>query len=120
MALVAETTVLIVDDHPAFRASARRLLEREGYRVVGEAADGESAVASARELSPQLALVDVYLPDIDGFEVASRLAALVPAPAIVLISSHDRPELAEPVSDSPAHGFLRKDELSRSALEELL
>jgi DNA-binding NarL/FixJ family response regulator len=120
MAVVSETTVLIVDDDPGFRASARRLLEREGYRVVGEAGDGESAVSAAGELSPQVALVDVYLSDIDGFEVASRLAALGPAPAIILISSRDRAELAELASDSAARGFLPKDELSRAAIEELL
>jgi DNA-binding NarL/FixJ family response regulator len=117
---VAPTTVLIVDDHPGFRACARRLLEREGYRVVGEAADGESAISRARELAPHLALVDVYLPDIDGFEVASRLAALEGAPAIVLISSRDRAELDRLVPDSQARGFVPKDELSRAAIEELL
>jgi DNA-binding NarL/FixJ family response regulator len=116
---VAPTTVLIVDD-PGFRACARRLLEREGYRVVGEAADGESAISRARELAPHLALVDVYLPDIDGFEVASRLAALEGAPAIVLISSRDRAELDRLVPDSQARGFVPKDELSRAAIEELL
>ncbi|HEY7150362.1 MAG TPA: response regulator transcription factor [Solirubrobacterales bacterium] len=117
---MAETTVLIVDDHSGYRACARRLLEREGYRVVGEAADAESAVARARELSPQLALVDVYLPGIDGFEVASRLAELEVAPAIVLISSRDRAELGSLASGNPARGFVRKDKLSRAAIEELL
>jgi DNA-binding NarL/FixJ family response regulator len=117
---VATTTVLIVDDHSGFRGCARRLLEREGYRVVGEAADGESAISAARALRPHLALVDVYLPDIDGFEVASRLAALEGAPAIVLISSRDRAELGRLVPDSQARGFVPKDELSRAAIEELL
>lgn len=117
---MAATTVLVVDDHSGFRAHARRLLEREGYRVVGEAADGESAVSRARELRPQLVLVDVYLPDIDGFEVAKRLGALDDAPAIVLISSRDRSELGALVADSAARGFVPKDELSRAAIEELL
>jgi DNA-binding NarL/FixJ family response regulator len=113
-------TVLVVDDHPSFRASARRLLESEGYRVVGEAADGASAVARARELRPQLALVDVYLPDIDGFEVASRLSALDDPPAIVLISSHARSELEALVPGSGARGFLPKNEISSKSLEEFL
>jgi DNA-binding NarL/FixJ family response regulator len=117
---VTETTVLIVDDHSGFRVCARQLLEREGYRVVGEARDGESAVSCARELSPQLALVDVCLPDIDGFEVASRLAALEVAPAIILISSRDRAELGDLASGGVARGFVRKDELSRATIEELL
>ena len=69
-------TVLIVDDHPSFRTSARRLLEAEGFDVVGEARDGHEAVAAAQQLQPDLILLDVQLPDLDGFEVAARLAAL--------------------------------------------
>ena len=115
-----ETTVLVVDDHSGFRACARRLLEGQGYRVVGEAADGAAALACARDLHPQLALVDVHLPDSDGFEVATRLAALDEAPAIVLISSHDRTELESLLAGSAARGFLPKDELSRETIEALL
>ena len=114
------TTVLVVDDHSGFRACARRLLEGEGYQVVGEAADGASALTCAGELRPQLVLLDVYLPDIDGFEVASRLAALDRPPAVVLTSSHDRSELEPLVPGSGARGFLPKDELSREAIDELL
>ena len=117
---MAATTVLVVDDHSGFRACARRLLEREGYRVVGEAADGRSAVACARDLRPQLALVDVYLPDIDGFELAARLAGLDGAPAVVLISSRTRAELEPLVPESGARGFVPKDELSKDTIEELL
>ena len=113
-------TVLVVDDHAGFRACARRLLEGEGYRVVAEAADAASALISARELRPQLALVDVHLPDSDGFEVATRLAALDGAPGIVLTSSHDRAEVDPLVPASAACGFVPKSELSREAIEELL
>ena len=68
-------TVLIVDDHPGFRAAARRLLELEGYVVVGEAVDGMTALDAVHELRPEVVLLDVQLPDIDGFEVAERLSA---------------------------------------------
>jgi DNA-binding NarL/FixJ family response regulator len=114
------TTVLVVDDHSGFRASARRLLESEGYEVVGEAADGSSALERARELRPQLVLIDVYLPDLDGLEVASRMVTLDVPPAVVLISSHDRAEFNALIRHSGARGFLPKSELSREALEELL
>src|SRR5256885_13801222 len=78
-------TVLIVDDHPSFRASARMLLEDEGFDIVGEAEDGMSALAAADALRPEVVLLDVQLPDIDGFEVASRLTAGGGGPAVVLV-----------------------------------
>lgn len=118
--MVMATTVLVVDDHSGFRASARRLLECEGYRVVGEAEDGESALTLARELKPQIALVDVYLPDTDGIDVASRLSELDDAPAVILISSHERTELEPLVAGSGARGFVSKAKLSRDALEQLV
>ena len=114
------TTVLVVDDHAGFRACARKLLEQEGYLVVAEAADGPSALERARELRPQIALVDVYLSDDNGFEVAALLAGLDHAPAVVLISSHDRSEFDALVPASPARGFVPKDELSREAIEGVL
>ena len=66
-------TVLVVDDHQGFRSRARLLLEADGYEVVGEAADGRSALAEARRLRPDLVLLDVQLPDLDGFEVAAQI-----------------------------------------------
>jgi DNA-binding NarL/FixJ family response regulator len=113
-------SVLIVDDHAGFRAHARRLLEWEGYRVVGEAADGASALEAARELRPELALVDVHLPDANGFELTSWLGALSDPPAVVLTSSRDGAGLESCVSACGARGFVPKSELSRRAVEELL
>lgn len=114
------TSVLIVDDHPSFRASARRMLEASGYSVVGEAADGEAAVAAAGELDPDLVLLDVQLPDLDGFEVAARIAALAgECPAIVLTSSRDRSDFGAAVAESPARGFIAKSELSGETFAEL-
>lgn len=112
-------SVLIVDDHSGFRTHARRMLECEGYRVVGEAGDVGSAVEAARALEPELAIVDVCLPDGNGFELAARLLALEVAPAVVLTSSHDGSDLGECVGESGAHGFVPKAELSRKAIEEL-
>lgn len=113
-------TVLVVDDHAGFRACARAMLEGEGYEVVAEAADGASAVSRAREARPELALVDVHLPDFDGFEVAARLAALEQPPRVILTSSHDHSELDSLLADSDALGFVPKEELSREAIEELI
>ena len=113
-------TVLIVDDHPSFRASARVLLEAEGFDVVGEAVDGASALTEAGRLKPQLVLLDVQLPDIDGFDVAARLTGDKGSPTVVLVSSRDSSDFGPLVSRSGARGFVPKGELSGERLEELL
>ena len=113
-------TVLIVDDHPSFRASARRMLEADGYQVVGEAADASSAVDAVRELQPDVVLLDIRLPDADGFQVAERLAANGAAPAIVLTSSRERSDFAYEIVASPADGFIPKSELSAEAITLLI
>jgi DNA-binding NarL/FixJ family response regulator len=114
-------TVLIVDDHPSFRASARRMLEADGYVVVGEAEDGGGALDATLRLLPELVLLDVRLPDVDGFDVAKTLLA-VPGrtPQIVLTSSHDFADLGEAISTSGVQGFIPKGELTGSALAALL
>jgi DNA-binding NarL/FixJ family response regulator len=113
-------TVLIVDDHAGFRDSARRVLEAGGYSVIAEAADGSSGVMAAAESQPDLALVDVQLPDFDGFEVTRRLREAGEAPEIVLISSHERADFGSLVENSGARGFVSKSDLSAAALEALL
>ena len=114
------TRVLIVDDHPSFRATARALLEAEGYDVVGEAEDGESAVEAAQALRPDLVLLDIQLPDVDGFEVARRLRANGSSPAIVLTSSRDACEFGSLVAESGARGFVPKAELTGAAIAALI
>jgi DNA-binding NarL/FixJ family response regulator len=111
-------TILIVDDHPPFREAARQLLESEGFEVVGEAADGASAVRDAEELKPEIVLLDVHLPDFDGFEVARRLASFRRPPTVILTSS--REDYASLVEGSAAHAFVLKDELSGETLATAL
>jgi two-component system response regulator EvgA len=115
-------TVLIVDDHAGFRATARALLEAEGYEVVGEAEDGASALAAVAELHPQVVLLDVQLPDLDGFQIASRLLrdANGGRPAVVLTSSRDGSDFGPLVQQCGARGFVPKGELSGAALAALL
>lgn len=112
--------VLVVDDHPSFRRCAGALLRAEGFEVVGEAADGTAALALAAELSPDLVLLDIQLPDLDGFEVAARLLARDPELRIVLVSSRDRSAYGSRIDASGAMGFISKDELSGLELERLL
>jgi DNA-binding NarL/FixJ family response regulator len=105
-------SVLIVDDHADFRAFARALLDADGFEVVGEAHDGASALAAARSLKPSLVLLDVQLPDIDGFAVCEELSAEDDAPAIVLTSSRDASSYRRRLGESRARGFIPKAELS--------
>jgi DNA-binding NarL/FixJ family response regulator len=114
------TSVLIVDDHPSFRASARMLLECEGFDVIGEAEDGLSALDAVSRLHPDVVLLDVQLPDINGFEVAERLTANGGSPAIVLTSSRDVEDIGLLAGRVGVRGFIPKSELSGSALEALL
>lgn len=114
------TTVLIVDDHPTFRSTARLLLESEGYDVVGEAQDGLSGIAEAGRLHPDLVLLDVNLPDLDGFDVASRITGDAGAPTVVLTSSRDSADFGPLVERSGARGFIPKGELSGAAIAQLL
>jgi DNA-binding NarL/FixJ family response regulator len=113
-------TVLIVDDHPSFRASARTLLEAEGYEIVGEAENGLEAVKAAERLHPDLVLLDVQLPDIDGFEVAGRLCKLEDPPAVVLTSSRDGADYGPCINWCGARGFVPKADLSGAAIAALL
>jgi DNA-binding NarL/FixJ family response regulator len=115
------TSVLIVDDHPSFRASARALLQAEGFEVVGEAADGAEALRAVEELHPDVVLLDVQLPDTDGFDVAAQLTRRnASAPAVVLTSSRDGSDFGPLVKYSGARGFVPKAELSAEALAGLL
>jgi DNA-binding NarL/FixJ family response regulator len=111
-------SILIVDDDHRFRGIARRLLESEGFEVVGEAGDGETAVAAARELEPDVVLLDVQLPDVDGLEVAERISA-DGGPAVVLTSTRDESDFGPQLHESGARGFVPKDELSARRIAEL-
>jgi DNA-binding NarL/FixJ family response regulator len=115
-----ERTMLIVDDHEGFRRQARALFARAGYEVVGEAADVASAVRSAVELKPAVVLLDVQLPDGDGFEAAERILAAEKPPAVVLISSRDAPDYGARIQASGVDGFISKADLSVRALEAVL
>jgi DNA-binding NarL/FixJ family response regulator len=113
-------SVVIVDDHDEFRGSARALLEDEGFAVVGEAAEGASAIATAARLRPDVVLLDIALPDLDGFEVAERLAALPHPPSVVLISSRDASAYTRRLATASVRGFIAKSKLTGEALANLV
>ena len=113
-------TGLIVDDHSEFRAVARMILEAAGLEVVAEAADGETALAAVADTDPDVVLLDVRLPGIDGIEVAERLAWRKSPPAVVLTSSSDAASYGERLAAAPVRGFIPKERLTTRALSELL
>jgi DNA-binding NarL/FixJ family response regulator len=112
--------VLIVDDHSAFRNSARALLQAEGFDVVGEAADAAAALRAVAVLRPEIVLLDIRLPDLDGLALAEQLAAGSNAPAVVLTSSRDAAAYGSRLQTTPARGFIPKSALSGAALAALV
>jgi DNA-binding NarL/FixJ family response regulator len=112
--------ILIVDDDQRFRHAARALLEAQGFDVVGEAEDGEEALAASADLDPEVVLLDVNLPDADGLDVAERLVTKDGAPQIVLTSTRDASDFGlEFLRSRGIRGFVPKDELSAGRIAEL-
>ena len=110
-------TVLIVDAHDAYRAAARWALEAGGYVVVGEAAGATAGVEAARALRPDVVLLDVCLPDLDGFAAAREIADRADAGIVVLMSAAPESTFGDRLRTSRARGFIPKERLSARALE---
>jgi two-component system response regulator EvgA len=116
-----DITLLIVDDDARFRRFARQLLEEDGFAVLGEAADGVSALSEVAALRPQVVLLDLQLPDVSGLEVARRITSGGgEGPALVLTSTRDGAAFASLMSESGVRGFVGKMELSGAALRRLV
>ena len=112
--------MLVVDDHAGFRSMARRLLTAAGFEVVGDAGSGAEAVTASASLRPDAVLLDVQLPDLDGFEVSRRLAQQADPPAIVLTSARALADYGVAVVPPGVRGFLPKAEMSGASLTSLL
>jgi two-component system response regulator FimZ (fimbrial Z protein) len=113
-------TILIVDDHATFRTTARALLEADGYDVIGEAPDGSAGIVAAGKLHPDVVLLDVRLPDLDGFDVAERLTRSGSGPAVIVTSSSDDPLYPGRAAGCGARGFIAKHDVCGAALDKLL
>jgi len=108
-------TVLVVDDHADFRESAGALLQAAGFAVVGVAAGGLEAIDAVRRLRPDIVVLDIQLPDLDGFAVAERLAAEPDPPAVVLISSRDAGTYGSRLAGARVRGFIAPGSRSAAA-----
>jgi DNA-binding NarL/FixJ family response regulator len=114
-------TVLVVDDHPSFRASARAVLEAAGFDVLGEAESGSAAIAAIEELAPDVVLLDVQLPDMTGFDVCAALGSEPPPTReVILVSSRDAADYGDAITRSGACGFIAKADLSAETIAALL
>ena len=114
------STILIVDDDPRFRTQARDILAGDGFDVIGEAVDGASGLEAAQALQPDFVLLDIGLPDIEGFEVATTLAANGPPPWVVLTSSRDARAYGRRLTNGHALGFIPKERISGAAIRALV
>jgi DNA-binding NarL/FixJ family response regulator len=112
--------VLVIDDHAGFRAGIRLALRPGVFDIVGEAHDGATGLVAAERLAPDVVLLDIVLPDIDGFEVARRLLGVEHPPRVVLISSRDASDYGGRVERSGASGFIPKARLSTTSLRAVL
>jgi DNA-binding NarL/FixJ family response regulator len=114
------TTILIVDDDPRFRAQAHDVLAADGFVVIGEAVDGASALEAAQALQPDFVLLDIGLPDIEGFEVARAMAVGGPPPWVVLTSSRDARAYGRRLANGDSVGFIPKERISGAAIRALV
>jgi DNA-binding NarL/FixJ family response regulator len=113
-------TVLVVDDQPLFRNAARTVIARTGgFVLVGEAVDGQDAIEKVEALRPQLVLMDIHMPVLDGIDATRRITAEHPTVAVVLLSSYDQADLPLEVEDSGARAYLHKEELAPGAVRAL-
>jgi DNA-binding NarL/FixJ family response regulator len=114
------STILIIDDDPRFRTQASELLEADGFTVIGQAADGASGLEAAASLRPDFVLVDIGLPDVEGFVVARDLAVDGPPPLVVLTSSRDARAYGRRLATTDCLGFIPKEQVSGAAIRALV
>jgi DNA-binding NarL/FixJ family response regulator len=114
------STILIIDDDPRFRTQASELLEADGFVVIGQAVDGASGLEAAQSLRPDFVLLDIGLPDIEGFAVARDLAIDGPPPLVVLTSSRDARAYGRRLTNSDCLGFIPKEQVSGAAIRALV
>jgi DNA-binding NarL/FixJ family response regulator len=116
---MTDVRVLIVDDQLPFREASRMVVEMtDGFEIAGEAANGEEAVDLASRLRPDLVLMDVQMPGIDGIEATRRIKSLDDPPHVLVMSTHESGSYEEPALAAGAIGFIAKSMFSMDALEE--
>jgi DNA-binding NarL/FixJ family response regulator len=117
---MADVRVLIVDDQLPFREASRMVVDMtDGFEVAGEAVDGEQGVEMTQALNPDLVLMDVQMPGMDGLEATRRIRAFDRSPYVVVMSTHESGDYRETALNAGAHAFIAKSEFGMDALEEV-
>ena len=117
---MASVRVLIVDDQESFRRAAKAVVASTiGFQFVGESRDGEGSVDAVRDCDPDLVLMDVNLPGIDGMEATRRVNRLQPSPVVVLLSTYELSEVGDDAFDCGASAYLTKSEFDSGRLVRL-
>jgi len=115
-----EITILLAEDHVVVRESIRQSLEREtSLRVVGEASDGEEAVQMARQLKPDVIIMDISMPKLNGIEATERIKAFQPSAVILILTAYDYEQYIFPILSAGAAGYLLKDVSSRELIDAI-
>lgn len=113
-------TILLVEDHVVVRESIRQFLEREAkLEVIGEAGDGEEAVQMASQLKPDVIIMDISMPKLNGIEATKRIKALQPSTAILILTAYDYEQYIFPLLEAGAAGYLLKDVSSRELISAI-
>jgi len=115
---VKKLRILVADDHGLVRRGARGVLHsRPGWRIVAEAANGRDAVEKAVELKPDVAVVDIGMPQLDGIEVTRQIREGVPTAKVLVLTLHESSQMVRRAFDAGAHGYVLKSDLSDSLVE---
>jgi DNA-binding NarL/FixJ family response regulator len=117
---VKKLRILLADDHALLRGGARGLLQRRrGWRVVGEAATGKEAVEQAKKLKPDIAIVDISMPELDGVQATRQIREAVPNTKVVVLTMHESDELVKNALAAGAQGYVLKSDLTESLIKAI-
>lgn len=110
--------ILLADDHALIRRGARGVLQRHrGWRVVGEAANGTEAVEKAKRLKPDVAIVDISMPELDGVQVTYEIRKAVPDTKVLVLTLHESDQMIQNALEAGAHGYVLKSDLTESLVD---
>ncbi len=105
--------ILLADDHELVRRGIRGLLcARRGWKVVGEAANGREAVEKASKLKPDIAIVDISMPDLDGLQATRQIREIAPTTEVVVLTMHESDQMVRRVLEAGARGYVLKSDLA--------